>query len=737
MNRQPMMEMQRSRLGRFIGILMGALLLFHASPQKAGKTLVEEIQDSFSVRGIPLPAEDSTPSEADSSIVQFLKGVYFVERGEAKSALLFLSKARQDSSFPLPDYLLYYTAKAYAAQEDYEGARPLLMKLLEGPSGIFTPKAYQILIEMNLSEKDVEAAKKNLLALLSGPGKPEDKARGCFTLLSYLLEQGDFSTAYSFANEEMKAAFPPITWRRAPFRDAVRLKWQAYLKLTEKEQSAFRVPMFNLLKGVGLMDEGEQLLLSAPDSYWKHMELAQILYSQQRYEEAKRHLQKALKKAKTEEQKADVNSLLAKTYARLNETEEALQSLDALSRHREAEALFRKADYLASLGQVEKALPLFEKILTAFPQTAYVEPTRFWLFQYYLKQGKEEEAIHTLQSIETIQDPDYAPFIHYWRNKIAHEGEAGKLLLKNHPYSFYALRLLQESGGSAEDFIQSFLGRARAGETEGQEENGLENPPLDSKYSLLHDWGLYTWLFEELIQASEGESPSPEAMFRLARAYAYQGDYYDSVQLADKLIQSRLEGEFREEELKEIFRLAFPLAYYDIVQKECANYGLDPLLILALIRQESRFDPRAYSISAARGLMQIIQPTGKALAQVAGIPFRSPEILYDPETNIKLGVLYFQRLLKAFDNNLIFAIAAYNWGPNAVQKWMSSLPADALADEMTLIELISSKQARLYVKKVLFNYWIYTSLMKKGVYGEVGAQPTPDPAPVVPEFPLF
>lgn len=721
-----------------MGILvMSVLFFFNASSEKVGKTLVEEIQDSFQVRGIPLSAGDSTPSEADSSFVQFLKGVYFVERGEPKSALLFLSRASEDPAFPLPDYLVYYTAKAYMAQEDYEGAHALVMKLLKGPSGIFTPKAYRMLIEINLSEKDVEAAKGNLLALLSGPGKPEDKARGSFTLLSYLLEQGDFATVYSFANEQMQSAFPSIPWRRAPFQDVVRLKWQAYLKLPERDQSALRVPMENLLKSVGLLEEAEQLLYSAPESYWKHMELAQILYSQQRYESAKKSLQKALKRARSDEEKADANSLLARTYARLNESENALQSLDALSHHRAAEALFRKADYLASLGQVEKALPLFEKILTSFPHTAYVEPTRFWLFQYYLKQGKKEEATSALQSIESIQDPDYAPFIYYWRNKIAQQGDAGKLLLKNHPYSFYALRMLQESGSSAEDLIQTFLEGTRAVEGEGQGENVLGNSPLESKYALLQEWGLYSWLFEELIQASEEESPSPETMFRLARAYAYQGDYYDSVQLADKLIRSRLEGEFTAEELKEVFRLSFPLAYYDIVQKEASVYGIDPLLILALIRQESRFDPRAYSISAARGLMQIIQPTGKALAQIAGIPFRSPEILYDPEANIKLGVLYLKRLLNAFDGNLILAIAAYNWGPNAVQKWMSGLPADALSDEMTLIELISSSQARLYVKKVLFNYWIYTSLMKKGVYGEVSAQPPPDPAPVVPEFPLF
>jgi hypothetical protein len=91
----------------------------------------------------------------------------------------------------------------------------------------------------------------------------------------------------------------------------------------------------------------------------------------------------------------------------------------------------------------------------------------------------------------------------------------------------------------------------------------------------------------------------------------------------------------------------------------CQRYGLDFLLVKAVIRAESAFDAAALSPKGAMGLMQLMPETSRDLG-VAN-PF-------DPHQNIDGGVRYLRFLMDRFNNNIVFALAAYNAGPEAVQK---------------------------------------------------------------------
>jgi soluble lytic murein transglycosylase len=106
----------------------------------------------------------------------------------------------------------------------------------------------------------------------------------------------------------------------------------------------------------------------------------------------------------------------------------------------------------------------------------------------------------------------------------------------------------------------------------------------------------------------------------------------------------------------------------EVILEECSWYGLDPMLVLAVINVESKFQYRAVSSAGARGIMQILPYVGKSLLQEIGlhqtpyaVPFR-PEFLDDPFLNIKLGVYYLHGLRKSF-RNLTHALTAYNMGP--------------------------------------------------------------------------
>jgi soluble lytic murein transglycosylase len=138
--------------------------------------------------------------------------------------------------------------------------------------------------------------------------------------------------------------------------------------------------------------------------------------------------------------------------------------------------------------------------------------------------------------------------------------------------------------------------------------------------------------------------------------------------------------------------------------------GVDPLLVTALIRQESLFDPEAVSGADARGLMQLLPRTADEIARSTGVPPPESGALHDTTTNIDLGVALLARLLARYGGSEAKALAAYNAGEDAVTKWERRY-GDRDADEF--VELISYRETRDYVKTVLRNYRLY-----RRIYGE-------------------
>jgi soluble lytic murein transglycosylase len=162
----------------------------------------------------------------------------------------------------------------------------------------------------------------------------------------------------------------------------------------------------------------------------------------------------------------------------------------------------------------------------------------------------------------------------------------------------------------------------------------------------------------------------------------------------------------------------YPRAYWTRVTAVAEAARLDPYVVLALMRQESLFDPDAVSPAAAYGLMQLLVSTA---TRVAGRPIEQTT-LFDPTTNIDLGTRYLRQLLDRSQGDLAKALAAYNSGEDAVAKWERRAPG-AATDEF--VETISYRETRYYVKQVLANYRRYRHL-----YGAPGEQRALDRADV-------
>ena len=136
-------------------------------------------------------------------------------------------------------------------------------------------------------------------------------------------------------------------------------------------------------------------------------------------------------------------------------------------------------------------------------------------------------------------------------------------------------------------------------------------------------------------------------------------------------------------------------------------------LVLAVIRQESEFDPKANSAVGAKGMMQVMTYTAKVIAKQAKLPYSKRRLKTDPDYNIKLGSFYLTGLLEEYEGSYPFALAAYNAGPKRVKYWkkINGNPQKGEIDYVDWIELIKFKETRNYVQRVLENINVYRYML--------------------------
>jgi soluble lytic murein transglycosylase-like protein len=106
----------------------------------------------------------------------------------------------------------------------------------------------------------------------------------------------------------------------------------------------------------------------------------------------------------------------------------------------------------------------------------------------------------------------------------------------------------------------------------------------------------------------------------------------------------------------------------DVILRESEKYGIEPMLVFAIIETESTFRSWASSNKGAKGLMQIRPFVGKAIANELGLPWEGDKTLLDPYTNVQMGIYYFAELIDIFDNDINTALTAYNYGPSFVKR---------------------------------------------------------------------
>jgi soluble lytic murein transglycosylase len=148
-----------------------------------------------------------------------------------------------------------------------------------------------------------------------------------------------------------------------------------------------------------------------------------------------------------------------------------------------------------------------------------------------------------------------------------------------------------------------------------------------------------------------------------------------------------------------------PRAYEWLAVPAANRYGLDPNLLLAVMRVESVYQKHIVSYAGAVGLMQIMPRTGQLIARALGQDNFTPADLLDPRLNLEFAAWYLSSLIHRFDGRLPLAIAAYNGGPQNVRRWIQESADGTPVD--VLLERIPFTQTHRYVRKVLVHYEAY------------------------------
>jgi peptidoglycan lytic transglycosylase len=153
-----------------------------------------------------------------------------------------------------------------------------------------------------------------------------------------------------------------------------------------------------------------------------------------------------------------------------------------------------------------------------------------------------------------------------------------------------------------------------------------------------------------------------------------------------------------------IERLTYPSPWTTELALATTEFGIPPLLLLALVRQESAFNPEAISPAAAVGLTQVIPQTGALIAASLDEPWDGIQSLTKPAASLRYGAAYLATQLETFDYNLYAALAAYNGGPSNSKRWLDD---QQLPDADGFVQTIDFEETRRYVATVIEQFAWY------------------------------
>jgi peptidoglycan lytic transglycosylase len=675
----------------------------------------------FLIFGIS-PAE-SMGHDGTPSLSVLREGKDLLDRGRYADAIEKLKIAEREIPV-ISDYTLFFLATASSKLERVDDSNAYLDELLKAfPESLLRKKARHLRILNTISgcerdreflhDSNCEGAVKSLEGYVAD--YPEDSEMA-FLLARLLRKQGKTDRATRLMKE--------IYISSSPFSESALQE----LRPSDITAEDLLAKASNLIKDTEYK-KAENLLrnaltLSGPPLKREIKEkLGTALFKQKRYREAAEEFTGA----------GDFYSA-ARAHYRAGELAAFQKILSKLLSSKDSRAgtlLIALSSKKRREGSTEEAIKIFMDVKRRFPLLS--EEALWGIGWTFYRKGDFDRALNALTELSaTYRNAKYL----YWKaralEKTAGESTTGKkaqeinILYRDvqaFPNEFYALlapgkrESMPEGSGDAgmtsplaltlldEPVIGNDFCTLKSGLLPENTRSSVTDPSIMKdmvryfdRFDILSDLGMRDEAIGELTFLS-GIATNPDVIIHISLKLQGAGAYRKSISLMSQL---RKRQDSLNISANDLDLILYPFAFWPVVRDVSFQYQIEPLVILSVMREESRFDPDARSIAGALGLMQIMPQTAFTLSNsIPDIPKR-PEI-HDVKTNITLGAYYLHSLLRDF-SSLPAALAAYNAGEERVREWLKH---GNYSSQDEFIEDIPFDETRTYVKRVLTSYAVY------------------------------
>ncbi|OIP70699.1 MAG: lytic transglycosylase [Oscillatoriales cyanobacterium CG2_30_44_21] len=349
---------------------------------------------------------------------------------------------------------------------------------------------------------------------------------------------------------------------------------------------------------------------------------------------------------------------------------------------------WRIAKGLANSGQIAKAIATVDSLIAKYPSGSYAAESAFWA-------GK-------------------------WADQMGNKAKAKQLFeftLRQHPDSYYAWRSATSLGWQVGTFTTARYVAPAIVIPSQRTLLPAGSPKLQELYQLGLDREAYA---QWSVEIAGKRDLSPKEIFTDGVLRVAIQDNLMGIRILESLDWIDVDNVQKAEiaQLKEhpaYLRSLYPFHYWDLISQWSQERKISPALVIGLMRQESRFEPRIRSSVGAVGLMQIMPETGAWIAVQKGIKKYN---LDNPTDNISFGTWYLNYTHSSYGDNSVLAIASYNAGPGAVGRWVQER---RITDSDEFVNSIPYEETRDYVSKVLGNYWNYLRLYSPTIQQQITA----------------
>lgn len=351
------------------------------------------------------------------------------------------------------------------------------------------------------------------------------------------------------------------------------------------------------------------------------------------------------------------------------------------------------------------------------PQSAFCHWKLTWA-NYLLRPSDTAETFKL--HLQRYPESEKAPASLYFLGRLAEPRDAASakayytFLEYNYPNHYYAvlahdrlatpaLTRVTASAG-AEDFLKGIsFPKKRA--TLSFEPSPVSKQRL-ARARMLVAAGMQEQAESELRFAARNDGQPQVVALELAKLLEMRGAPDEALRAVKAYVPNYLMVPLDEAPLA-FWRVAFPMPFRASVERYSKQKSIDPYLVAGLIRQESEFNPKAVSVAKAYGLTQVLPSTGRSLSRQTGMKRFAPRMLFEPDTNLRLGTHYLRQLVDSLNGKWPETLASYNGGRSRVVRWLTW---GNYREPAEFIETIPITETRDYVQIVMRNASVYRRL---------------------------